>query len=109
MYGVPPSQARRDPDIEKNLHEQSESVLGRAVRILFCGGANACGTGAKDGRGSPRIDFEVAEKFLQRHTIREPVEQLLDGQSGAAKAGNPAHSGWIDPHRLFQGHRLAGL
>ena len=63
----------------------------------------------KDGRGSPRVDFEVAEKFLQRYTIREPVEQLLDRQSGAAKAGNPAHSGWIDPHRLFQGHRLAGL
>ena len=26
--------------------------------FFICGGANTCGTGAKDGRRSPRIDFE---------------------------------------------------
>lgn len=95
--------ARRDCDVEEDLHALASGALG-AVRISGGCGEDGAGARVQDGGGGPGVDLEVARKVVQRNVALDPVEELLHGQAGAPKAGGSAHACRIDLDRFLQRH-----
>ena len=61
--------------------------------------------GSQDRFGCPPVNLKVRDELVRRHAIRQPVEELLYGQTAAPETRRPAHAARIDPYRLVDSHR----
>ena len=108
---------RGDTPTSRRTFTRGGSGAGGAVGIAGCGGADGRRPSTKDGSGRPAIDLEVLQELVQRNSVLDPVEKLLDGKARPAETGHTAHARGINPNgflklhgtiRICSGKRLHG-